>query len=246
MKKLLFACLAAFALQACTSSDSTTAANPILLQSMEQSVLDGSSVTTFAYNGTKIATATTTGGDTQQYTYSGNEITAMDIYNFGGTHTEHFTYTYTGGQLTQMLREQLQTGQKIRQTFAYPDATTITGQYFFTPDAVSPEELLYDQVYTIGGNGEIESLSNTDSSSGSTTYSYAYDAKNNPFMNVTGYQQLMMMQGFQHNVTGIGWSTDGAPAQQQTTTYEYNSDDFPASASTVVSGMPSTVTYHYQ
>lgn len=246
-KVLLFFVASAFVLQSCASDDSGNQPTEggVLLQSTVQTTGSDSYTTNYTYNGNKIASSVIENGDTTLYSYTGNQITSIEVQNANGVTSYEFEFTYSGGHMVEAKRTQTGLGIVMLQTFAYPNATTITGQTFIG-DENSQDQLLYDQVYTIGSNGEISTLANTASGS-TTTYSYTYDDKNNPFKNVVGWSDLLLLQGVDHNILTTSSSTNGNVTGSESATYTYNTDDYPATSIRTSSGSdPISTTYSYQ
>ncbi|RZJ73531.1 hypothetical protein [Flavobacterium sp.] len=242
MKKILLFTLLAVAMNSCSSDDSGNQPTQggTLLASTIQTAGSDSYTTNYSYNGNKIASSVNVGGDTTLYTYSGNAITGIEVQNSAGSTSYEFDFTYSNGRLAEAKRTQTGTGIVMRQTFSYPNATSITGQTFLG-NATSQTQLLYDQVYTIGQDGEVSTVANT--ANGTTTiYSYTYDAKNNPFKNVVGWSDLLLLQGVNHNIL-----TSVSPSGSEEIVYQYNQDDYPSvSTRTSTGSTPIVTTYTYQ
>jgi hypothetical protein len=248
MRKLLLAAAAAFAVQACSSSDNTASSMPanVLLRSVDRTDASGTVTTTYHYDGSKLVSTESTAGLTWQYTYTGDQITSVEGYD-SGVHRYHLAFSYANGKVVEAIRDQFDTGQHSRTTFTYVNAVTITGQEFTTHDPAE-EELLFDDVYTLDGDGEITTLKESSNGEVLDTYTYTHDMSHNPYVNITGYNALMQMHGINHNTlsqtlemsTGQGW--------QFTTAYTYNADGYPLTSSTEsTAGIPPyTLTYHYQ
>ncbi len=242
MKKIVLFTLIASAFASCSSDDSGNQPTQggVLLASTVQTTGSDSYTTNYSYNGNKIVSAVNVGGETTLYTYTGNAITGIEVQNSGGNTSYEFEFTYSNGRLSEAKRTQTGTGMVLRQTFSYPNATSITGQTFLG-NATSQTQLLYDQVYTIGQNEEVSTVANTANGT-TTTYSYTYDAKNNPFKNVVGWSDLLLLQGVNHNIL-----TSVSPNGSEEIVYQYNSEDYPSTSTRTSTGStPIVTTYTYQ
>ncbi|RZJ66371.1 MAG: hypothetical protein EOO50_09860 [Flavobacterium sp.] len=245
MKKLILLFVSAAVLQSCNSDDSDSpAVQGKLLQSTVQTVNGESTVTNYSYIGNKISTVQTVGGDKVVYIYSGSKIVSMTVENSFGNDVFQYEFDYTGDKMTQVKRWQVGTGSVTRQVFTYPDATSITSEGF-TGNTTQQTQLLFSQIYSVGANGEIESVQTTQGDA-VTVSTYTYDAKNNPFKNITGYADLLMLGGTDYNVLSVISTLNGNPAGSEATIYTYDSDDFPATSTRTSFGTEYETTYTYQ
>ncbi|WP_309608264.1 hypothetical protein [Flavobacterium sp.] len=157
-------------------------------------------VTTYTYNGNKILESVyqnSSASDKTTYTYTGNLITKKASNN---TYTD---FIYENGKLKTATsygltpsNGQLVIISKNKNVYIYNTDGTISKQTY-NVDVNTGVEYLDNNgttVMTLLNGNVIKHVyqSTTNSSTGTTTYTYEYDAKNNPFKNVLGYNELMI------------------------------------------------------
>ncbi|MGC4040295.1 MAG: hypothetical protein QM710_05795 [Flavobacterium sp.] len=251
MKKIfLFASAFALVLTSCSSSDgdgSSSADGLLPKRVTDVSTLDGTLVTDIVYNGNKLVSATDSDGVIEQYTYSGDKITTVKHY-FEDFLEQQDNYTYDSqGRVTQYQRIDFDGEIGNRETFTYnANGTVSTIQYTgdeTTQTVINSRGIIY---FTNNEVSKIEAYE-ADGTTLVRTVLYTYDAKNNPFKNITGFNAISYTDGdaggILHNLATM--TIDGATF---TNTMTYNSSDYPT---TIVERNPlaeieSTVTIVYQ
>jgi len=171
----------------------------------------------------KAVKSTSSNGNYETYTYTGDLITQVKNYNSSDVLAETETFTYdANNQLITYVRVQLAADTGVKVNFAYNSNGTISTTTYYGTASSQP---------TLSGTGDVVISGGEvvmQSSSGSM-HTYTYDTKNNPFKNVTGFDKIMMIGatgGVRHNVLT---DTDTA-GYVYTTAYTYNGMDFPLTA----------------
>lgn len=233
-----FLAIGAMTLTSC-SSDDNGGSGTILLKKTIETFDDGSTMTSTAtYDGTKIKKITTDQGFTLDFTYTGNLITKME-YKFIGVLFQTDIYSYDANEnLTSYVRLEHEDGLGAKEVYVHnPDGTISVTAY--SGDLTSQTTLDGTGTITFLANGEVDSITTTYSDD----HTYTYDNKNNPFKNVTGYGKISWVDteaaGIMHNITLDDTSFD------TTTTYTYNGNDFPATATETYDGEQTTTEFFY-
>ncbi|MGC4039664.1 MAG: hypothetical protein QM710_02405 [Flavobacterium sp.] len=224
MKKIIL-CLGivAISLTSCSSSDSSSdGSNDVLVKKIVYTSItdDYTETVQFTYNGNKIVRGTYTDGTIDVYTYEGDLITKIEtIENDEVVYTETFSYD-SSGRLTQYIADE--SGFVEQETFTYNSNGTVTS----TIDGGS-SRTLYIQ------NDEVIKI--VEAGAGGRIYDYAYDSKNSPFRNVTGYEKIAFVShgdheffGRKQNISTIHESTEDI--DYMTNTMTYNSNNYPITA----------------
>ena len=229
----------------CSSSDSETPSNQtiydsILLKRMIQTTIGANqnvNVTDFTYNGNKLVTIANDNGLIQKYFYTGDLITRMEwtVDNTGIPIIYVYSYN-NSNQLVTMTKTDNLVDQAFRITFTYNNDRTITLKNYSTIDN-SQEEFDSSSKYYLNDTNDIIRIEDYNPAGTQIiqTTTYVYDAKNNPFKNILGWDKLLISrQGQYANVTSMVSSIEGT----QTSTYQYNNSDFPITESRIYSGNP--------
>lgn len=256
MKKLALAFSAlVLVFTSCSSSDDSEPIVPvtpsgILIKKMvltsnnEDSESYWNSTINFTYNGNKLVQAIDEDNYKLVYTYTGDLITKIEYFD-GSTLDGQDLFTYnTDGKLIEYRDLSVFEDFEHKFTYNYNSNGTVSVQeYQGTIGNTSP--VFSPDIYTFT-NGEL-----TSTNSGSITY----DSKNNPFKNVTGYQEIMTFEFSDDYAIAFGRNQNivSAPAGTSTTdgtfsTYTYNADNYPATSSTTAiysTGFNGTVNVQY-
>lgn len=254
MKKLIcFFGISFLMLTSCSSSDSSspTDENEILVMKIiETYANDGSTITTnFTYNGKKLMQTTSSDGYYELYTYTGDLLTKVESFDTSNTLLQTETYSYfNNGLLESSLSLDYTFNKGFRETYIYNTDGTVSVAGF-EGDLVSQVNANRTGVVFFV-NDEVSSYENTNIIFGETsTTTYVYDTKNNPFKNVIGFDKLkfvnseavrgtrnILTQGFNSPMLNYEFSS----------TYTYNGLNFPTLQTTIEDGSPdSTVTTQY-
>jgi hypothetical protein len=231
MKKIFTtAILALFVLvlSSCSSDSANETVNNndiILLKKLVEVYEDGTQESaTYTYNGTKLATTTYSNGRREITTYTGDLITKVETYdNNILTGEELFAYDTNNRIITHTTRY-LDENNGYKNTFAYNNNGTIATQEFYG-DAATQTSLSNTGLLTVVDDNVMRHVFRFNGMSESVAY-FTYDTKNNPNRNVTGFKQysIATIYGGVNNITS---RNDGSAVF--TTTYTYNSDNYPVS-----------------
>lgn len=254
MKKLI--CLigiCALVLTSCSTSDSasTTDENEVLVMSeVDTYANDGSTFTTnFTYDGKKLVQTTSSDGYHELYTYTGDLLTKIESFDAGNTLLQRETYSYSSdGLLESSLSLDYTYNKGFRETYIYNIDGTVSVAGF-EGDLVSQVNANRTGVVSFV-NGEVTNYENTNITFGETsTTTYVYDTKNNPFKNVIGFDKLIFVNSeavrATHNVLTQSY-TSPSLTYVFSSSYTYNGLNFPTLQTTIEDGSPdSTVTTQY-
>ena len=250
MKKLIcFACLIALSLTSCSSSgdsSSATESDVLLKKSVETYAIDGSTVTTnYTYTGMKLVMSVDSDGVRDEFTYTGDFITNIKTYDSDVLIQEQL-FTYNGsGQLVTYLLKDYDGGEGHKDSYVYNSNGTVS-LITYKGDTTSQTDLLNTgTVYFTNGDVTRVDLNVTDVVSYTSSQIDTYDTKNNPFKNVTGMDKLSFIGGeiggLTHNVLTDHYTSSLSSDVTTTTTYTYNSLNFPLTDSEIQGSDATTV-----
>jgi hypothetical protein len=203
---------------------------------MVQTSLFGVSTTDYTYNGNKIITATMTNngasGGVINYTYNGDLLTKSETYlNNNLTEKKLLTYSNDNNLISYIhLKYTQQTGKKI--TVDYNTDGTITTKTY-NGDLVNQANLVSTKIISFS-NGETSTLIETAGTT-TTTSTFTYDNKNNPFKNIAGNSRILNavlatstgIAGNIYNVLQVTKSQSGLPNATNSYQHVYNSLGYP-------------------
>jgi hypothetical protein len=242
MKKLFcFLAIGALTLTSCSSSsDDDGGSGVVLLKKTIETDSDGNTFTSQAtYNGTKISKITADGGFVLYFTYTGDLITKIE-YKLGGVLIQTDSFSYDGSQrLISYVRLEHDDAYGAKELYVHNGDDSI-GITAYSGDLTSQTTLDGTGTITFLANGEVGTITTDFSDS----HTYTYDTKNNPFKNVTGYSKISWVDasatGILHNIT-----SDDSSFDTTTTTYTYNSGDYPTEAVETSGVDQATTTFFY-
>ncbi len=187
----------------------------------------GSRTATYVYDGNKMKIIN---NETfiHQFFYSGNLVAKVESYNDGQLMSV-FTFDYdSSGKLVQYKLDSTDLSRAWRDTYIYNNDNTISVNHFEAFDG-GPETLEEQKVF-LDSEGEIIRIERYNAT-GTAVSLYSYDAKNNPFRNVLGFDKLLNIfsLGIKHNiVTTLITDFDGSTISSAEKTITYNAQDYPA------------------
>ncbi|MFZ4672212.1 MAG: hypothetical protein ACOYLT_09395 [Flavobacterium sp.] len=242
MKKILYLFSISFLmLQSCSSDDNNSSnSTSVLVKKIIETSPDGVFTTIFTYNGNKIADATfsVTGSiaSTGSFTYTGDLITKVDIFDNTNTLVGRSIYNYNlDNKLASFVVLNYANDSGRRATYTYNSDGTISSSEY--EGDLTSQTTLNETKTIIFNNGEVSSLVENIGSI-TETNSFTYDNKNSPFKNVLGSDKLSyavfgtLTSEINHNLikmdTSIGTSNFVSNWQ-----YTYNSNDYPTLKSSV-------------
>lgn len=234
MKKLLYLFSAiALTLTSCSSDDDSNnnSSNVTLIKKIiltsddEEDDSYWNNTITFTYNGTKLVESIEDDNYKTVYTYTGDLITKIEYFD-GTVLDEYELFSYnSNGKLVEY--RSIGDDSEIKFTYAYNANGTVSVNEY--QGEVGNPTLLpgSSSTYTFT-DGELTAIDDSV---------YVYEDKNNPFMNVTGFKEIMLpefaddyMIAFGRNKMmtsnyDINNTTEGIFA-----THTYNSNNFPTSS----------------
>lgn len=254
MKKIASIIILVLILASC-SKDNAPNADIILLKKRVEKYTNIEFTTIFSYDGNKLVSASKSDGTKINFTYTGDFITKIEYFNAKNVVKNTFDYIYTDGKVTlEIINDPSRPTTSFKTTYGYNADGTVS--YEFSAINLITNAYISHQIgkYTFE-NGNLmkneysiiyENSPNT--APGFGTIVYEYDTKHNPFSNVLGGG---MMTGHIYSANNMTRSTknlkgiiDDSP--DMTSSFSYNSDDFPILEERQLIGMVNyTVQYFY-
>lgn len=242
MKKLIyFACFTAFALTSCSSSgDSSpaTESDVLLKKTVETYANDGSTITTnYTYNGKKLVRATDSDGVYEDFTYTGDLITNIKTYDASVLMQEQFfTYNSSNKLVTYVIKD-YDSGDGNKETYTYNSDGTVSVTTYSGDTITQTTPRSTGTIHLANGDVTRVDLDVTDVSSYTSTVTYTYDTKNSPYKNITGIDKISFIggesSGTGHNILTDHYTSSLSSDVTTTTTYTYNSLNFPLTNSEI-------------
>ena len=226
MKKIIcLLAIVAVSLTSC-SSDSSSDQNPsndVLVRKViyDYGSLDYGDTVEYTYNGNKLLKGLYSDGSVENFTYSGDLITKIELLSEGYViYTENFIYDSSNRLIKYNL---LEDGFNEQETFVYNNDGTATATYG-TGVGANVSTYYYE-------NDELIKIVGSDGH----TYNYTYDSKNSPYRNVTGYDKIVLVVhgdheffGAKQNISRIFDATENINYMSNTMTY--NANNYPITA----------------
>lgn len=241
MKKLILTILASTLILSCSNnSDSidSTSSGPLI---RTQTSIGGGGTTTYNYNGYKLSNIAYPSSETVNYTYNGDLIIKEE--NNGGRVNSVSNFNYSNNLLSSLTgNESTSTISKSwNATYSYNSNGSITvmntktnNQLGQTPTTINSKHIRY---YSQGNCIKDEEYSISNGIATLIGYvTYSYDTKNSPYKNITGLNALYKPQGlsFINNlISEVDYNASGFITSTYQITYQYNSENYPISSSTV-------------
>ena len=258
MKKLAlaFSALTLIVLVSCSVSDEDPVANTVdpssvlLKKIIDLDPVHGNVTTLINYNGNKVTGSTSDDGSSDVFTYTGDLITKVEYFT-GTTLDQRELYTYnSNNKLVTYVRLDFDaTGSGVKETYVHnADGTISYSRYLGDTNSQTQLNNTGKAFFTNGEISKVEKYYTTGGVNTTQVTNYTYDDINNPLMNITGYAATAFTDGFAdgilHNVlteTHVSNST-----QNLTTTYTYNSNNFPVTSSETGSSSTLNTQYFYE
>ena len=239
MKKILFALAIMLSLFSCSSSDdSSQTSSDVLLKKV---ISDDGTSSEMTYQGNKIVKTTNSDGRYSNYTYTGDFITKIEVFDLDNTLTKKIEYFYSGNKLIQtklyldgVLHDKIDivyNSDFNTRTRTIYDTDTYTNVY---KDFYKNEEIIKTQRFNSDGTLDY-------------TRTYLYDNYNLPLKNVTGYKYIANISGDEspfHNLIKIVETSTNSNRTQEYS-YEYNSEGYPITKTSIGSGTTYVTQYFY-
>lgn len=226
MKKLfLFIGASLLMLTSCSSDDSNSSEpTATVLLKKTSTVSNGKTYTQdFTYSGNKIVSNVDRDGNKTAFTYTGDFITKVVNIDNKGVVDYTIDFTYTNGKLTSKLT--YESGEKYKYKTKYvhnTDGTISFEEFRVALDTGVEQESGNIGKYTYKGGNLIKKEKSYYGSE--SIISYEYDAKNNPFKNVLGFNLLLDEEMSTNNIVKTTFSNS---KDIVTRTFIYNADGFP-------------------
>jgi hypothetical protein len=170
---------------------------------------------TYKYDGNKIVSESSDGGFVANYTYTGNVITKIEE-RVDNKFQSSMEYTYNDSKVaTAVLKRNY--GGTISDSYTYNTNGTVS--YKRSYDGV-----IYTGVLTIV-NGNIVKNEVFQNGSLSSTHTYEYDTKNNPFKNVLGFN--LLLDHDEDTFSTNNKTKDNTHNSNLELTFKYDSNNFP-------------------
>ncbi|TRX02032.1 hypothetical protein [Flavobacterium gawalongense] len=201
------------------SSNSETETKPVDSVLVKKIILTHSAndieTFTYKYDGNKIVSRKNDGGFVSNYTYTGNVITKIEELSDNKFQSSR-DYTYVDGKVATLV---LKTNYDGTDTHSYTYNSNGTVSYKRTRSNGVNTGIL-----TIV-NGNIVKNEVFYNGSLSSTYTYEYDTKNNPFKNVLGFNLLLDTNEEMFSPNNMTQDGGGTPALNYT--FKYDANGFP-------------------
>lgn len=245
MKKLLYLFSASLlVLSSCSSDDDTTAT--VLLKKASY-VSNGESFTTdFTYSGNKLVSWVDSFGYKKTFTYTGDLITKIVDTDDKGNVDYTTEFTYTNGKLTSEISLETGADYKYKTKYVHNTDGTISFEEFRVAVATGKEEKYGDiGKYTFKNGNLVKKEKSYYGTNSSETYEY--DAKNNPFKNVVGFNLFVNDEegAYVNNIVKRTYS-NSTGTYTNTYEYKYNAEGFPTEQKDFYNGaLDGTTTYTY-
>ena len=247
MKKLLYLFSASLlVLSSCSSDDDTTAT--VLLKKASYVSTGESFTTDFTYSGNKLVSWVDSFGDKKTFTYTGDLITKIVDTDDKGNVDYTTEFTYTNGKLTSALSLEDGDDYKYKTKYVHNTDGTISFEEFRVAVATGKEEKYGDiGKYTFKNGNLVKKEKSYYGTNSSETYEY--DAKNNPFKNVVGFNLFVNDEegAYVNNIVKRTYSnSNSTDTYTNTYEYKYNAEGFPTEQKDFYNGASDgTTTYTY-
>lgn len=235
-KHLCLFVVAALTLTSCSSEGSSeNEANAVLPKTVSYKYSDSPGDNDFAtmtYDGNKIVSAAYTESDKEVYTYTGNFITKIEDFAEEGNISSKNEITYENGKLKiDVLTEIAPTVTYIsKRVYTYNANGTISFINYSVDPTTKIETKRSEGILTYVNGNLTSKAENFESYS--YTKTYEYDAKNNPFKNILGFNLIIDHEtsASLNNVTKLTtvYSREGnVTTNIFNSVYEYNDKAYP-------------------
>jgi hypothetical protein len=223
MKKIF--CLFAFSTLFLSSCSTDSSSNPTPTEPLVKSMVidianpaDDDFNLLFTYSGNKLLNVKDYGVVVDEYIYTGEKLTRI---NFPQDDT-YILIEYTGDQVSKFTEYDPDFDSATKTLVTYSGNTFTRTVY--DGDMTTQTTLIFTEVCTVQ-NGNVTQSSRTAFGSTSTV-TYTYDTKNNPFKNITSFTTFQVLdldiEGNANNDTAINY-----PGNPYTISLTYNAEDYP-------------------
>ncbi|MBC7525695.1 MAG: hypothetical protein H7239_14820 [Flavobacterium sp.] len=204
-------------------------------------------ITEFEYNGNKISKSISQSNKIL-YTYNGDLITNIKIYDLNDTLLSEYLYSYQNNNLVETIYKILTSNVCEKRLYTY-NANQTVNYIYYQGDLLTQNTLYKTGVITIQ-NEEVVSIIGQDYiNSVSRNSTFTYDNQNNPSKNIIGIDKLKVELDrvggvFKNNISN---STVYNNSQYFNTdfTYVYNLNGYPVTANYFFNGINFKNEYFY-
>lgn len=164
----------------------------ILLKKLQSKVLGNDTEYLFSYNDKKITKIDYTifDGATRKgyfkFTYTGDLITKIQDYTADNVNLFTSTFTYTDGQLTSVVKEEIGKNKAERINFTHNATSSVTAERRIGT-STEQNRIVENEVLFFTDNKLVKKVENGIVPSSTM---YEYDRANNPFQNVVGMDKI--------------------------------------------------------
>jgi hypothetical protein len=229
MKKLL--CLfsaSLLVLASCSNDKESDSASSILVKKIVNVYKTETSTSQITYNGNKLVSVVDNDGEKSSFTYTGDLITKIEEMDSKGVLDNTTEYTYISGKLATALEKEVGATNNYKTEYTHNSDGTVsykeitvdaktgvvnTNNTAVTGKCTFKDGNLVKKVYSYGVGSE-------------NTSTYEYDAKNNPFKNILGFNLLLDNEPSVNNMVKRT-QVSGSSTYISTKTYKYDSNGFP-------------------
>jgi hypothetical protein len=193
MKKLLYLlCVPLLILASCSSDDSTTPAQPVLVKKIIETRSTGSITSVITYNGSKIVNITVSGINAGKtiFTYTGDLITKTEEFDDKDVLNYTIDYTYSNNKLANFIEQGTGDAIKYKTVYIHNSDGTVSYQASNINTTTNVETLGTTGKLTYV-NGNLTKKEDFSSSGSTSTTTFEYDSKNSPTKNITGLSLLL-------------------------------------------------------
>lgn len=263
MKNLLHILLISALFTGCSSNNDDVTpedTTPILPVKITETTKSGNTYfSTIKYDGDKILEMNDDDGSKTVYTYNGNNIVKTVDYDKNSKIEYTREFKYANDRLSSEKITNTHTGT-LSYTIIYNYINDNTVKYkllessTYNPSTGTYSNLKYTDYETTLVNGNLSKIKRTLSSGTVVNRIYTYDNKNNPASNIKGLTKINLLSSYDggsgiNNITKlISSSTDSFFNYTNTSSYEYNSNNYPIKQVTNYTGganTSSTTVYQY-
>ena len=201
----------------------------------------------FEYSGRKIVKGTSSAGSMAVYSYIGDFISNIKIYDTNAILKLEYLYSYENNKLSQTIYKNYDTSTCEKRLYTYVSNTTLNFIYY-TGDLVTQNTLYKSGTITLQDYEVIATTVQNHLNNFTSVSNFTYDNKNNAFKNVLGFNVLSVeldrVGGVNKNLT-VRENNNGGVISFAYLNYTYNSNNYPTTLTIASSFDNNTSEYYY-
>lgn len=250
MKKFLtLGALALFLMTSCSSDDSSDSVDngstSVLLKKTIATDEDGYEYTTnYNYDGNKLTSVTDSEGSTMNLFYE-NDLLVKIEYSENNVVNQRDLLTYdSNNKLATFNVLDLDEDWAHKMLFTHNTNGTVSVEDY--SGDLTEQNILYGNGVVTYNNNNITNYTVTSPGGYEVSWVYTFDSKNSPLKNIASFDSfnLAYQEGGQNNILS---TVNEAYDESATTTYTYNSDNYPVTSVEVEGdGYTTTTQYFYE